>query len=255
MKSSGKTLRRRVTGACLLGSAAATMIVAPTATAAPDCSPAAVNNTVSSATGTARQYLDAHPDANDAVTSAFSKPRPQAAADLRATSPPTRSSTTTCEASSRRSVTRSVSATHRCCHRSCSRPTTNSWPVNPASRITASSSQLSHSVRTTSTKSSASSNNSSTSDDPSRRPNSAASCAVALTAGCRRDARGNQHDVRAPGEPARVDCLAPSGLGHQGVIDGEKVQQPSLRGGRIGGQRRPPGLRMPPITVERDAQV
>ncbi|BBU24622.1 heme-binding protein [Mycobacterium xenopi] len=83
MKSSGKTLRRRVTGACLLGSAAATMIVAPTATAAPDCSPAAVNNTVSSATGTARQYLDAHPDANDAVTSAFSKPRPQAAADLR----------------------------------------------------------------------------------------------------------------------------------------------------------------------------
>jgi hemophore-related protein len=70
-------------GCCLLGGLAATTIAAPTASAAPDCSPAAVTNTVNSATGSARQYLDAHPDANAAVTAAFSQPRPEAAANLR----------------------------------------------------------------------------------------------------------------------------------------------------------------------------
>jgi hemophore-related protein len=83
MKFSGKTLRRQAAGCCLLSGLAATMIAAPTASAAPDCSPAAVSNTVSSAEGSAHQYLDAHPDANAAVTSAFSQPRPEAAANLR----------------------------------------------------------------------------------------------------------------------------------------------------------------------------
>jgi hemophore-related protein len=87
MKLSGRTMRSKAIGiaaaACVLGGLAPTTIAAPSASAAPDCSPAAVNNTVSSATAAARQYLDAHPDANAAVTSAFSKPRPQAAADLR----------------------------------------------------------------------------------------------------------------------------------------------------------------------------
>ncbi|WP_375485373.1 heme-binding protein [uncultured Mycobacterium sp.] len=87
MKLSGMTMRRRAVGiaaaSCVLGGLAATTLPAPSASAAPDCSPAAVNDTVSSATGQARQYLDAHPDANAAVTSAFSQPRPQAAATLR----------------------------------------------------------------------------------------------------------------------------------------------------------------------------
>ncbi|BBY06863.1 heme-binding protein [Mycobacterium noviomagense] len=87
MKPSGMTMRSQAVGiaatACVLGGLAATTMAAPSASAAPDCSPAAVNNTVSSSTDQARQYLDAHPDANAAVTSAFSQPRPQAAANLR----------------------------------------------------------------------------------------------------------------------------------------------------------------------------
>ncbi|HZU46535.1 MAG TPA: heme-binding protein [Mycobacterium sp.] len=87
MKLSGMTMRRQAVGiaaaSCVLGGLAATTMAAPSASAAPDCSPAAVNDTVSSATGQARQYLDAHPDANAAVTSAFTQPRPQAAANLR----------------------------------------------------------------------------------------------------------------------------------------------------------------------------
>ncbi|MCV7402420.1 heme-binding protein [Mycobacterium fragae] len=85
MKFSGITVRRHaagiVAGCCLLGGL--TALAAPTASAAPDCSPAGVQNTVNSTEGSARQYLDAHPGANAAVTSAFSQPRPQAAANLR----------------------------------------------------------------------------------------------------------------------------------------------------------------------------
>ncbi|OBI43705.1 hypothetical protein A5707_04765 [Mycobacterium kyorinense] len=86
-KLRGMTARRHAAGisaaCCLLGSLAATTIAAPTASAAPDCSPAGVQNTVNSATGSARQYLNGHPDANAAVTDAFSRPRPEAAANLR----------------------------------------------------------------------------------------------------------------------------------------------------------------------------
>jgi hemophore-related protein len=87
MKSIGMTTRRRAAGIgaslCVLGGLAAATVAAPTASAAPDCSPGAVSNTVNSAEGSARQYLDAHPDANSAVTTAITEPRPQAAADLR----------------------------------------------------------------------------------------------------------------------------------------------------------------------------
>jgi hemophore-related protein len=81
-KFSGKTVRRQAAGGCLLAGLT-TMIATPMASAAPDCSPAGVQNTVNSAEGSARQYLSAHPGANAAVTAAFSEPRPQAAADLR----------------------------------------------------------------------------------------------------------------------------------------------------------------------------
>jgi hemophore-related protein len=87
MKFSGTNVRRGIVGACagsLLGGLAVATIAAPSAAAAPEqCSASAVSGTVSSATGEARAYLASHPAANQAVTAAFSQPRPQAAATLR----------------------------------------------------------------------------------------------------------------------------------------------------------------------------
>jgi heme-binding protein len=86
MKISGTTARRTIAGACagLLGGLAAATIAAPNAAAAPEqCSADRVADTVSSVTGSARQYLAGHPGANQAVTSAIGQPRPQAEADLR----------------------------------------------------------------------------------------------------------------------------------------------------------------------------
>lgn len=86
MKIRGIVARRRIAGACaasLLGGLAAATIAAPSASAAPDCSASAVSGTVSSVTGSARSYLDSHPGANQAVTTAFSQPRAEAAATLR----------------------------------------------------------------------------------------------------------------------------------------------------------------------------
>lgn len=68
---------------CLLGALAATVIAAPTASAAPDCSPAAVSSTVDAVTGSARQYLASHPGAGAVVTQAANQPRPEAAANVR----------------------------------------------------------------------------------------------------------------------------------------------------------------------------
>jgi hemophore-related protein len=76
-------IRRFGLGAGLLGVTAATLITAPSASAAPDCSQASVTNTVDSVTGSARQYLSAHPGANAVVNQAISQPRPQASADVR----------------------------------------------------------------------------------------------------------------------------------------------------------------------------
>lgn len=87
MKFIAITARRGIAGACtagLLGGVAAAMIGAPTAVAAPDCSAGGVPGTVSSTTGAAHTYLAGHPGANQAVTTAFTQPRPEAAATLRA---------------------------------------------------------------------------------------------------------------------------------------------------------------------------
>ncbi len=85
MKISSIVARRRLAGisaGCLLGGI--TMgVVAPSAAAAPDCSPGGVHATVSSVQGSAEQYLSAHPGANQVVTAAYGQPRPEAAANLR----------------------------------------------------------------------------------------------------------------------------------------------------------------------------
>jgi hemophore-related protein len=86
MNFSSIVARRRIAGisaGCLLGGMAMSVVAAPSAVAAPDCSPAGVNATVSSAQGAAEQYLAAHPGANQVVTAAYSQPRPEAASSLR----------------------------------------------------------------------------------------------------------------------------------------------------------------------------
>lgn len=86
MKISSIVVRRRVAGVsagCLLGGMAMGIAGAPSAAAAPDCSPAGVNSTVSSVQGSAEQYLAAHPGANQVVTAAYGQPRPQAESSLR----------------------------------------------------------------------------------------------------------------------------------------------------------------------------
>lgn len=86
MRFSSMPARRRVAGisaGCLLGGLTIGFVAAPTAAAAPDCSPGGVNATVTSVTGAAQQYLGAHPGANQVVMGAYGQPRPTAAANLR----------------------------------------------------------------------------------------------------------------------------------------------------------------------------
>jgi hemophore-related protein len=66
-----------------LGCLAAATLLAPAASAAPDCSGPGVANTVSSVTGTAQQYLANHPGAGGVLYAAAGQPAPQAAADIR----------------------------------------------------------------------------------------------------------------------------------------------------------------------------
>lgn len=86
MKFSSIVARRRMAGVsagCLLGGMAMGIVGAPSAVAAPDCSPGGVNGTVSSVEGAAQQYLAAHPGANQVVTAAYGQPRGEAASNLR----------------------------------------------------------------------------------------------------------------------------------------------------------------------------
>jgi hemophore-related protein len=87
MKFSGMPARGKVTGISvgyLLGGLTIGIVVgAPSAAAAPDCSPDGVSATVSSVSGSARQYLNAHPGANQVVMAAYGQPHDQAAANLR----------------------------------------------------------------------------------------------------------------------------------------------------------------------------
>jgi heme-binding protein len=67
----------------LAGGLAAATIAAPTSSAADDCSAETLSSTVSSVTGSAHQYLDAHPGANQVVTAAYGQSPADAAASLR----------------------------------------------------------------------------------------------------------------------------------------------------------------------------
>jgi hemophore-related protein len=67
----------------LLGGIGIGLIGAPSAAAAPDCSPEGVNATVSSAQDAAQQYLAGHPGANQVVSAAYGQPRGDAAANIR----------------------------------------------------------------------------------------------------------------------------------------------------------------------------
>jgi hemophore-related protein len=86
MNNSGNAARRGLAGACaamVFGGVAAATIAAPTASAAPDCSASGVANTVSTVTGSTRQYLAGHPGANQVVTAAMNQSRPEAEANVR----------------------------------------------------------------------------------------------------------------------------------------------------------------------------
>jgi hemophore-related protein len=68
---------------CAVGGAVAATVAAPSAGAAPaPCTASAFANTASSVLGAAGQYLDAHPDANQALTDAGAQ-GPQAESSLR----------------------------------------------------------------------------------------------------------------------------------------------------------------------------
>ncbi|MCV7177728.1 heme-binding protein [Mycolicibacterium sphagni] len=86
MMFSGIAPSKKAAAVCtglIVGGIAAATLAAPMASAAPDCSSAGVANTVSSVTGSANQYLAAHPGANQVLTAAYGQPRPQAEANVR----------------------------------------------------------------------------------------------------------------------------------------------------------------------------
>jgi heme-binding protein len=85
MSMSTLMVRRTATGmfAAIAGAGVVAAALAPSADAAPaPCTASAFANTASSVLGAAGQYLDAHPDANQALTDAGSQ-GPQAEGSLR----------------------------------------------------------------------------------------------------------------------------------------------------------------------------
>lgn len=68
----------------LVGSFAVAGLVAPVASAAPDCSTATVEATKVSVSTQAQAYMDSHPSGNQMLLAAALQPRPQAAATIAA---------------------------------------------------------------------------------------------------------------------------------------------------------------------------
>jgi hemophore-related protein len=81
------TVRRGLFGvfaSAALGAAASMVIAAPAAAQPAPCTAAGLATTISGVTGAAGQYLNANPDANDAITGAGSETPEQAQTTLRA---------------------------------------------------------------------------------------------------------------------------------------------------------------------------
>jgi heme-binding protein len=77
----GKSLRRTVFG--VIPSCVLCLVVAPTASAADPCSASGVAATASGVLNSASGYLDAHPDANNLLTTAVSQPPAEAKSTIR----------------------------------------------------------------------------------------------------------------------------------------------------------------------------
>ncbi len=88
MNFSSTSTRRRFAAVCagsLLGGTMVAAVAVPVASAAPEqCTASAVSNTVSSVTGSARDYLAGPPGANQVLTAAAGQPRAEASANVRA---------------------------------------------------------------------------------------------------------------------------------------------------------------------------
>ena len=84
MTSGHATRITRICAGSLIGGIALAGLVAPVASAAPDCSPAAVENTTDAIGQQAQDYMTANPEGTPALMTAALQPRPQAEATLRA---------------------------------------------------------------------------------------------------------------------------------------------------------------------------
>lgn len=73
----------RIVIGSFVGGIALAGVAVPVASAAPDCSPAAVDNSVSNITQQAQDYLNDHPAGNAMLMKAVLQPRPQAEQTLR----------------------------------------------------------------------------------------------------------------------------------------------------------------------------
>ena len=84
MTSGHATRITRICAGSLIGGIALAGLVAPVASAAPDCSPATVESTTDAIGQQAQDYMNANPEGNKALMTAALQPRPQAEATLRA---------------------------------------------------------------------------------------------------------------------------------------------------------------------------
>ena len=85
MNTANAAATRRTSGiivGSLVGGMALAVLAAPSAFAAPDCSPQSVSSTSDAVTAQAQQYLADHPDANKVLMTAALQPRSEAVATV-----------------------------------------------------------------------------------------------------------------------------------------------------------------------------
>lgn len=86
MKTANAAVTRRTASivlSSLVGGMALAVVAAPSAFAAPDCSPQGVSTASDAITAQAREYLADHPDANKVLMTAALQPRTEAVATVR----------------------------------------------------------------------------------------------------------------------------------------------------------------------------